>query len=188
MLSSAVPTAAPSSTENPTIATPSLSMLSPSTMVNNLSGTPSCLKMATTATGSVAEMKTPNSRAAVTGTPSPKYSAVAMSAAEMNSEMIASMRIGTRLRKKARLERPRAAAKISAGRKTKTRTSSNAWPSNRRSTPRDSAIQLTMKPTTTSNAVSGRPTRRANRLINTAPARSMDSSSTHCGRLKPPPS
>ena len=52
-----------------TMATPSLSMLSPSTRVSSLFETPSSRKTATTATGSVAELITPNNRATLSERP-----------------------------------------------------------------------------------------------------------------------
>ena len=101
----------------------SLNRLSPSTNMVNLSGTPSCLKIAITATGSVALMIAPNNSPTIKSKSVNTEKMKPMMHVEISSPGIASVRIGQRLLETWRALRLNADSKISVGMKTK-RTSS----------------------------------------------------------------
>ena len=116
---SAVPIMTAARMINNTIAVASLNRLSPSTRMVRRLGAPRSLKIATTATGSVAETMAPSSRQATK--PKPEIASMAKPTAkvEINRPTTASIRIGFMSFSRWRTLMLMADSKISAGKKRK---------------------------------------------------------------------
>ena len=102
-----------------TIAVASLNRLSPSTRIASRLGAPRSLKIATTATGSVAETIAPSSRHAIRAKSVTPQRATPTATVEISSPMTASVRIGAMSSSSRRTSMERADSKTRAGRKTK---------------------------------------------------------------------
>ena len=107
--------AAATASENSTAATPSLSRLSASTSSRSRPTTPVSLNVASTETGSVAAISTPNTVAAGQGQPSSSAIPAATTSAEMMTPAVASVRIGAASRRSSAQDRLRAASNSSGG-------------------------------------------------------------------------
>ena len=108
---------------NNTMAVASLKSDSPSTKSINRLGTPNSLNKATTATGSVADIKAPNNKAIIKLISRENHNPKPTNIIEKIIPGMAKTKIGSKFLSKPRASRDNADSKIKAGKKTKTTNS-----------------------------------------------------------------